>query len=171
MNCADWCKSSKPFLHCIFVHGSIAHKAAAWLFSWPAQRIAFQLKFTRNLFFRQNDRFWLKWAIYEGKVNWKRGLSKIRFWQIRSPLMIWLACRLAGWHFCSHRWNFSPDRLLHLVLPKTFAPTYAMGSTKAFCSTINRTAPYIYILTDKWIQNIAILLHIYMYIFICLVFI
>ena len=44
-------KVPKPvLLHCIFVHGSIAHKAAAWLFSWPAQRIAFQLKFTRNLF-------------------------------------------------------------------------------------------------------------------------
>ena len=40
-------KVPEPFLsllHCIFVHGSTAPKATAWLLSWLAQRFAFQLK-------------------------------------------------------------------------------------------------------------------------------
>ena len=32
-----------------------------------------------------------------GKSIWKRGLVKIGFWQLRPPLMTWLAGRLAGW--------------------------------------------------------------------------
>ena len=41
----------------IFVHGSTAHKAAAQLLSWLAQRFALQLKFIRNNFLRRNDNF------------------------------------------------------------------------------------------------------------------
>ena len=96
INCADWCKSSKTGFDTLYtVHGSIAHKAAAWLLSWPAQRIAFQLKFNRNRVFRHIADFASNESSTKGKLIGNDAFQK----QVLANKIPTddVACLQAGW--------------------------------------------------------------------------